>query len=147
MLFEKANQTTAKKPKESAAQEAANNKQTPQKPSNRYQNKQQAGEPQEQKSAENVKKENFLLKTIKNKFSRSKQLEGEKKMPTWRKIFDICVGLAVRVVYILEGIFAIYYLVGITGSYYFLFFIILLFIIILDGIYVSCFRHGKEHTW
>jgi hypothetical protein len=50
-------------------------------------------------------------------------------------------------VFILEGMLVVYYLVSLTGSYYFLGFVALLLVIVLDGVYVSAFRHGKEHTW
>jgi hypothetical protein len=94
-----------------------------------------------------VVKEHVLVTKFKYTLSRSKQLEGEKKVRTWRKVLDISTAILVRAVFLIEAILSLYYIIGVTNSYYFLFFIPLLIVIVLDGLYVSLFRHGKEHTW
>ena len=53
----------------------------------------------------------------------------------------------VRFFFILQCSFWIYYVTGIGKSYLYTLISILLFIILLDAIYVSVFRNGIEYVW
>jgi hypothetical protein len=86
---------------------------------------------------------NFAL----HAFDRKQVLSGENEQKWWQIAIDLFLCNIVRMVFIDEGIFMIYYVVGITNNYYYIFSIIPLILIILDGLYVSVCRLGKENSW
>ena len=54
---------------------------------------------------------------------------------------------AVRLFYILQSIFAIFYVVYVTGNNFFLFTVPLLLYILIDNIFVLFNRQGYEYKW
>jgi hypothetical protein len=63
------------------------------------------------------------------------------------QFFDVILSIIVRLVYLGEAGFCIYYLANIMGSNYYYILIIFLAVILVDGVYVVIKRFGKEYTW
>jgi hypothetical protein len=66
---------------------------------------------------------------------------------TFRKIVDVVLSIFVRVVYIIEATFFIYFTATLQQSGFVYFLMICIFIIIVDGIFMVFKRLGKEYTW
>ena len=94
----------------------------------------------------NISQKKIIVK-LRKKFTRKEILKEDINVKLWRKILDIIMCILVRLVFIGECIFAIYYVIGITNNLAFVSMIVPIILIILDGIYVSIFRLGKEHSW
>lgn len=67
--------------------------------------------------------------------------------PQLANICDMAMATLVRIVFLLQGIFCIYFLVASTRNYFFLFMIIFLIVICIDGFYVVLRRKGQEWFW
>jgi hypothetical protein len=66
---------------------------------------------------------------------------------TFRKIVDVILSIFVRVVYIIEATFFIYFTATLQQSGFVYFLMFFTFIIIIDGIFIVFKRLGKEYTW
>lgn len=84
---------------------------------------------------------------IRDYFDKEKLLAGERKRSKWEIVIDVTLCLLVRFIFIVESSFWIYYTIGITGNRNLLWLMVLLILILLDGLYLSLFRHGYEHSW
>lgn len=84
---------------------------------------------------------------LKLTLSRKEILKNEKKEKLSKKVFNILLCNLGRFIYIGENIFSIYYIWFITNNSKFIFFAIFDIIILIDAIYVSVFRDGKEFSW
>lgn len=87
-----------------------------------------------------------VVDLFRGKFDRERQLRGERKR-IWGAVIDIFLCILVRLILIAVASFWIYYVVGITGSYYYLASGVLVLLIALDGLYLCLYRLGKDHTW
>ena len=67
--------------------------------------------------------------------------------PGVRMAYDISLCLIVRLWFLLQGSFYIYFLVTYEKNYGWLGIVVLLIIILIDGLYVVIKRKGKEYTW
>ena len=63
------------------------------------------------------------------------------------RMFEIFVCLLIRLIFLLQTVFSTYFLISFYNQLLYLFVGILIFGIIIDCIYVSVYRHGKEYTW
>ena len=82
-------------------------------------------------------------------FDRNKILDDEDKKETyWKKVVNILLCNKIRIAYLIQISFCIYYLIiSHYLNYYFCFLSIFGLVIIIDAIYLSIFRLGKEYTW
>lgn len=87
------------------------------------------------------------IQTIKDYFNKEKLLAGERKKTKSELAFHVFMCLLVRFIFIAESSFWIFYTIGLTGRYNLLWIIILLVFMLFDGLYLSIFRHGYEHSW
>ena len=67
--------------------------------------------------------------------------------PRMQKIAFSIICTLIRLFFIVQGVFIIYYLVTFHNNYNFLFMILNLSIIIADSFYILTINEGKEHTW
>ena len=74
-------------------------------------------------------------------------LSYEKEPDITKRVFNLIRCNFVRLLLIGQGIFCIYYLLAITGFLSYISLILCLIVILLDAIYVSVFRDGKEYKW
>jgi hypothetical protein len=93
------------------------------------------------------KSDSKLLNFILSKFDRKKILKGEREKKRWQVALDLFFCTLVRLIFIIQAVFLIYYVVALTNNFYYIFSIVLIILIIADGLYVSVFRLGMEHTW
>ncbi len=95
------------------------------------------------------KKEVVTFKSkLKATFNRKELLKFEHDVTKRRRIIlNIFLCVFVRCIFLVESIFFLYFLIGITQNHFYLFLILPLIFIIVDGVYVAIFRFGKEHTW
>lgn len=84
---------------------------------------------------------------LKKFFDRKEILKNEKEQKLSTRLFNVFLGNLARIIYIVENILCIVYLVKITDNNYFIFLIIFDIIILLDAIYISIFRDGKDFSW
>ena len=96
-----------------------------------------------------MKKSNKISEFVKSKFDRNEIIkeESDRNQKKWRTILDMFFCIFVRLFFIGQSIFCIYFLIEISLNKYFLFLIILLVLILVDAFYITIFRLGKEHTW
>lgn len=73
--------------------------------------------------------------------------EKEKSGFTLKNVCNIALSLFYRLVYLVEAILAMYFLIKIKGSLLFLLLILPMLLILVDGFYVAAFRRGIEHPW
>ena len=71
-------------------------------------------------------------------------LENETK---YQKILNYTRAIIVRIFFLAIICFFIYYLVALSKSYWYLFMMFSLVLIIMDGLHVIIFRKGKELSW
>jgi hypothetical protein len=88
-----------------------------------------------------------MKKLIVKIFSRDEILKEEKDEKSFKKLFNIILCNKVRIVYIIQSAFFVYFLIGITGDFSFFYLLIPALFIFFDSFYVSIFRLGKEPTW
>ena len=74
-------------------------------------------------------------------------LSFEKEADTKKRVFNLIRCNFVRLLLIGQGIFCIHYLISITGYLSYLSLVTCLVVILLDALYVSIFRDGKEYKW
>ena len=72
--------------------------------------------------------------------------QNEKKLNRFHKIFDVFVCIVIRLIFIAQTLFSIYYLVHIYNFLY-LILVVCVIVITVDSIYVTIYRNGKEYTW
>ena len=53
----------------------------------------------------------------------------------------------VRLIYILEGLFGMIYVIEVTNNYFYLFLTMLLVYIVMDNFFVTFTRQGYEYKW
>jgi hypothetical protein len=63
------------------------------------------------------------------------------------KIWDIFLSCLIRIIFLAESIYVIYYLCRFSKNNYFCFLVIGMVVIVLDGVFVIVKRQGKEHLW
>lgn len=63
------------------------------------------------------------------------------------KCIDITLSQFVRLVYMLQAGFCVYYLSSVMNSNYYYLILLGILLIFIDGIYVAIKRSGKEYTW
>lgn len=63
------------------------------------------------------------------------------------RFLNICLCQIVRLAFLAEAGFCIYFMAKLTESNLFYILTILLCVIVVDGIFVTSFRDGKEYTW
>ena len=64
-----------------------------------------------------------------------------------QKIFDILVCLSIRLIFLIQVSFSIYFLVHFYNQYAYLNLIIFVILILIESYYVIKYRNGKEYTW
>lgn len=84
---------------------------------------------------------------FKKNFDRNETLKYEKQLPHWRRVVQILLSIIVRLVFVTQSIFLIYYVSGLESNTTYFVELPLVIIIIVDLLYVSIFRDGKEYTW
>lgn len=89
----------------------------------------------------------LVIGLIRSKFDRERQLRGERQRTCRGAVLDIALCVLVRLILIVVASFWLYYIVGITGNYYYLASGVLILLIGLDGLYLCLYRLGKDHTW
>jgi hypothetical protein len=67
--------------------------------------------------------------------------------PRVLKCMDILLAKLVRLIFMFQSGFYVYCLIHIMNSKIYLFLIIGVLVILIDGNYVAIFRRGKEYTW
>lgn len=77
----------------------------------------------------------------------SERLMALRKNTSLEYMADIFLSSFVRLFFILESIFCIYYVINLTSNLLFLFVLVPLVGIIVDDIYVSVKRKGKDYFW
>lgn len=75
------------------------------------------------------------------------QLTALKENTTLEHCVDIFLCSFIRLFFILESIFCIYYVISLTSNLLYLFVLVPLLGIIVDDIYVSVKRKGKDYYW
>ncbi len=91
---------------------------------------------------QSVRLRNFNENTKKSYLNRAKRYL-ENNNTAW----DIFISNAVRVVFLLEAVFCIYYTTEITRDRFYLFLIALLINILVGSVFVSFSKSGKEYYW
>jgi magnesium-transporting ATPase (P-type) len=64
-----------------------------------------------------------------------------------QKIFDILVCLSIRLIFLIQVSFSIYFLVHFYNQYAYLNLITFVILILIESYYVIKYRNGKEYTW
>lgn len=81
------------------------------------------------------------------KFHRKNVLKDEQHIKLRKRIFNIFSCNFVRIVLIVENLLCIYYITKVFDNYLYALLIIFDVLILIDAIYVSIFRDGKEFSW
>ena len=88
-----------------------------------------------------------MPKFLRNCFNKDYILGELKNQKLIIKIKHILLCNLLRLFFILQSGFFLYYTYGISNNYKWLFGGIPMVIILLDGFYVTIFRNGKEYAW
>ena len=64
-----------------------------------------------------------------------------------QKIIDILICLLIRLIFLIQVSFSIYFLVHFYNQYAYLNLTIFVILILIESYYVIKYRNGKEHTW
>ena len=76
-----------------------------------------------------------------------KELFHEQNERTRTKVLNIIRSVFVRCFYLGEIGFFMYYMIDLQKSFYHLFFLIGAALIVIDGVIIAIWRHGKEYAW
>ena len=79
-----------------------------------------------------------------SKISNGKQAEKERKII---RVFEMIICIVIRLVFLFQTTFSIYFLISFFDEYLYLALTLCVFSIIVDCVYVSIYRFGKEYTW
>lgn len=63
------------------------------------------------------------------------------------RILDIFVCISIRLIFLIQVVFTVYILVHLYQQYLYLTLSLCAILILIDGIYVTFYRKGKEYTW
>ena len=85
--------------------------------------------------------------TMPAEYNYTRQRYLHKLNPALENAFDMAMCMLVRLVFVFEGAFCIYFLVTFNQNYFYLFLIAGLLVICLDSIFIMVKRKGKEHFW
>ena len=64
-----------------------------------------------------------------------------------KKSFDIFICTVIRLVFVLQSLFCVYYLISYSLNYTFLILCLGIIFILADSVYIIVKRKGKEHMW
>lgn len=89
----------------------------------------------------------FEMNIINNKETVPKKKDRPERSKSRHSILSLSICNIVRLIYILETVFCMYYVTAITYNLFYLFLIVLLINIVIDDLFVTLTRKGNEYYW